>query len=200
MADVFGKQLSWIDRKLGAVEDTLNTIGGLIIFALMFLGVAQIVLRAAFRNPIYGYIDIVEVSMVGFALMSISYVQRVGGHVRMELFTAKMHGRPLWIAEFLSTVFTAVIVGILIPSSYNHFARAFKYGDSTIDIQLLTWPAKLVVPIALSILMARIIIQMLGYLRLAYRPHLTPIGIPLIKTVEEQAEEEIELAEEMRNT
>ncbi len=200
MADVFGKQLDWVDRKLGIVEDALNAIAGLMIFGLMFLGVIQIILRAVFRSPIYGYIDIVEVSMVGFTLMSISYVQRVGGHVRMELFVTKLRGRLHWIAEFLSTVLTGAIVAILIPSSYAHFSRAYKFGDSTIDIQLLTWPAKLVVPVALSILLVRIIIQMFGYMRLAYRPDLPPVGVPLIKTVEEQAEEEIELAEEVRST
>ena len=200
MAEVFGSQISWLDRKLSVVENALNILAGLLIFSLMFLGVAQIFLRGVFRSPIYGYIDIVEVSMVGFAVLSISYVQRLGGHVRMELLITQLRGRMHWISEFVTTLLTAVIVAILIPSSYSHFYRAYKFGDSTIDIQLLTWPAKLVVPVALSILLVRIIIQLFGYLRLVYRPDLTPIGIPVIKTVEEQAEEEIELAEEVENS
>lgn len=196
MTDMLTKPLGWADKQLGHIENFLNITAGLIIFALMFLGVFQIILRAAFRSPIYGYIDIVEVSMVGFALMSISYVQRIGGHVRMELLITRFNGRTHWLAEMIGSIVTGAIVAILIPGSYNHFLRAYNFGDSTIDIELLTWPSKLVVPLALAILLMRIIIQTLGYFRLVVDPSRTPIGIPLIKSVERQAEEEIELADE----
>jgi len=196
MSDALAKPLGWADRQLGHIENTLNIAAGLMIFALMFLGVAQIILRAVFRDPIYGYIDIVEVSMVGFALMSISYVQRIGGHVRMELLVGKLHGRAHWLAEFVGACVTAGIVAVLIPGSYSHFLRAYSFGDSTIDIELLTWPSKLVVPVALSILLVRIILQILGYLRLTIDPDRTPIAVPVLKSVEELAEEEIELADE----
>ncbi len=65
------------DRWLRPVENTLTYIGGAIVFALMFLGMVQIVLRTVFRAPIFGYIDLVEISMVGFAVLAISYVQRL---------------------------------------------------------------------------------------------------------------------------
>jgi len=195
-SDLFGRQLKKSDHLLAVIENGLNFISGSIVFGLMFLGVAQIFLRTVFRNPMYGYIDIVELSMVGFAVLSISYVQRVGGHVRMELLVTRLKGRALWMAEAVSTILSIVIIFVLIQYSYRHFGRAFNFGDSTIDIELPTWPAKLVVPIALSILLVRLTIQLLGYLRLMIRPDLDPIGVPLVKNVEEQAEEEILHAEE----
>lgn len=158
----------------------------------MFLGMVQIALRTLFRSPIFGYIDIVEFSMIAFALFSISYVQRLGGHVRMELLVQRLKGRALWAAEAVGSLVAIVIVGILIPYSYKHFARALDFGDSTIDIELPTWPAKLVVPIALSILLVRLIIQFLGYCRLTAQPQAVPVAVPLLKSVEEQAAEEIE--------
>ena len=115
MTDSFGRLLERADTALNAVESRLNMIGGLIVFALMFLGVVQIVLRTVFRKPIFGYIDVVEIAMVGFAVLAISYVQRVGGHVRMELFVAKLKGRAHWLAETVSTILAVFIVGVLIP-------------------------------------------------------------------------------------
>ena len=94
MNDTFGRQLGRVDRMLGLLENGLNLLAGGLIFALMLLGVAQIVLRTVFDAPIFGYIDIVEVSMVGFAVLSIAFVQRVGGHVRMELVIGRLQ-RPL---------------------------------------------------------------------------------------------------------
>ena len=195
-SDLFGKQLHMADRTLTVVENGLNFFAGAIVFGLMFLGVIQIFLRVVFRNPIYGYIDIVELSMVGFAVLSISFVQRVGGHVRMEILVTLLKGRLLWLAEVVGTALAVLIVSVLIKYSYTHFDRAYSFGDSTIDIELPTWPAKLIIPVALSILLIRLSIQFFGYLRLMVNPELAPIGVPLVKNVEEQAEEEILHAEE----
>jgi len=85
---------------------------------------------------------------------------------------------------------------VLIPYSYFHFERAFNIGDSTIDIEIATWPAKLIVPVALSVLMIRLWIQFGGYIRLSANPALEPVAVPLLKDVEEIAEEEIRQAAE----
>lgn len=194
--DLFGRRLEVADRLLGGVENALNLCAGALIFALMLLGVAQIVLRVLFDAPIFGYIDIVEVAMVGFAVLSIAFVQRVGGHVRMELLIARLEGRALWFAEAVGVALAAFVVAVLIPYSYEHFERAFELGDSTIDIELVTWPAKLVVPTALSILLLRLSIQLAGYVRLALNPERRPVAVPALRDVAAQAADEIELSDQ----
>ena len=195
MTDGFGRLLDAGDRLLGRVENGLNLCAGVLIFALMLLGVVQIVLRTVFNAPIFGYIDVVEVSMVGFAVLSIAFVQRVGGHVRMEMLIGKLAGRVKWLVEALGTGLAAFVVAVLIPYSWDHFQRAFEFGDSTIDIELVTWPAKLVVPVALSVLLLRLALQFGGYLRLAAAPGLEPVAVPSIKDAAERAQEEILLTE-----
>ena len=192
--DAFGRGLGRIDRALGRVENAFNLFAGGLVFALMLLGVAQILLRVAFDAPIFGYIDIVEVSMVGFAVLSIAFVQRVGGHVRMELVLSRLRGRALWLVEAGGALVAAFIVAVLIPYSYMHFARAFSFGDSTIDIELPTWPAKLVVPVALALLLLRLLVQCAGYLRLARHPHQAPVAVPVLQDAATQARREIALA------
>ncbi len=194
--DLLGRGLAVADRLLGGVENALNLCAGTLIFALMLLGVAQIVLRVLFDAPIFGYIDIVEVAMVGFAVLSIAFVQRVGGHVRMELLVVRLKGRTLWFAEAVGVGLAAFIVAVLIPYSYRHFERAFEFGDSTIDIELVTWPAKLVVPVALGVLLLRLGVQLAGYVRLAFHPERTPVAVPAIRDVAAQAADEIELSEQ----
>ena len=198
MNDTFGRLLTRADRYLGLVENGLNLCAGVIIFALMLLGVAQIVLRTVFDAPIFGYIDVVEVSMVGFAVLSIAYVQRVGSHVRMEILVARLSGRRLWLTEVLGTALAAFIVAVLIPYAWRHFERAFNFGDSTIDIELATWPAKLVVPLALSILLLRLLLQLAGYWRLVLHPGLEPVAVPTIQDPAAQAQAEIRLSDSDR--
>ena len=193
--DAFGRGLHRLDRTLGVLENGLNLAAGVLIFALMLFGVAQIVLRTVFQAPIFGYIDVVEVAMVGFAVLSIAFVQRAGGHVRMELLISRLHGRWLWLLEAAGALAATFVVGVLIPYSYRHFQRAFEFGDSTIDIELATWPAKLVVPVALSVLLLRLIVQLAGYLRLLLDPGREPVAVPTIKDAAMQAKEEIALAD-----
>ncbi|MDE0055893.1 MAG: TRAP transporter small permease [Gammaproteobacteria bacterium] len=195
MNDAFGRRLGRADRLLGTLENGLNLCAGVLIFALMLLGVAQIVLRTVFDAPIFGYIDVVEVSMVGFAVLSIAYVQRVGAHVRMEILVSRLKGRWLWLTEMGGTALAAFIVGVLIPYAWRHFERAFDFGDSTIDIELVTWPAKLVVPVALSVLLVRLIVQLAGYWRLVLHPGLQPVAVPTIQDAAAQAEAEIRLSD-----
>ena len=183
--DRLGTTLQFLDAILSKLENASNLFAGVLIFGLMCLGVVGIVLQA-FKLSTFGFHDIVEFSMVGFAVLSISYVQRVGAHVRMELILSKLRGRLLWFVEGVSALLAGAIVLILIPSSYQHFQRAFEYGDSTMNIELVTWPAKLVVPVALSILLLRIGIQFIGYLRMFLNPTVVPIAIPVVQTPRDQ--------------
>lgn len=189
--DGLARLLKQADRLLSPIEDALNLLSGLLIFGLMFLGMLQIILRTVFRNPIFGYIDVVEATMIAFALLSISQVQRLGGHVRMEILVGYLKGAALWAAETIGVVVQMFIVAVLIPYSYSHFMRSWSFGDSTIDIELPTWPAKLLVPVMLSVLLVRLCIQLLGFVRLTLNPDRLPVGVPVMKTVEQQAEEEI---------
>jgi hypothetical protein len=59
------------------------------------------------------------------------------------------------------------------------------------DIRLPTWPAKMMVPLALSLLWLRLVIQIFGYLRMIAYPDAQPVAVPKLVTIEGQVEEEI---------
>ena len=108
------------------------------------------------------------------------------------MIISKIHGKTLWWIEFFAVTVGFVYVCIIIHHSFKHFQRAWEWGDSTIDVQLLTWPSKLIVPVALSLLALRLLLNMWGYARLALNPALEPVAVPVMKNVAEQAREEIE--------
>ena len=178
------------NKLLTKLENFLNGFSAIAIFILMLTAAIQVVSRKVFNLPIPGYIDIAEQSIAIFAFLSIAYCQRLGGHVRMEIFLSAMNGRTKWVSEAIQTAASILIISILIYFSFKHFQRAWVFGDSTIDIGLPTWPSKLMIPVALATLNLRLLIQLAGYIRLAIDPKLEPIGVPLIKDVVKQAEEE----------
>ena len=172
------------------LEDGLNLIAALAIFFLMFVGVVQIVGRTFFDFAIYGYIDWIEQASVLFAFLGIAYAQRLGSHIGMDL---TMGWRPAtrWKIELFGVAMALAIITVLIYASFTNFLRAYSIGDSTMDIRLPTWPAKLMVPLALSVLWLRLSLQICGYLRMIAHPDAEPIAIPKLVTIETQVQDEI---------
>ncbi len=173
--------LSRIDRLVLRLETWLTLAGGIVIFLLVFLATANILGRWVLSMPVNGYIDWVEQAMAFFAFLGIAYTMREGGHIRMDIVVGHLRGRLLWCTELVSTILMLAITLVLIYGSYLHFHRAFKIGDSSLDIDLPTWPAKLVVPIALTILALRLILQLWGYVRALREGGHRPVAVPLIE-------------------
>ena len=86
-------------RYWARLEDGMNLIAAAAIFFLMFVGVFQIVGRTVFDTAIYGYIDYMEQASALFAFLGISYAQRVGAHIRMDLLLRGFSLRFLWSME-----------------------------------------------------------------------------------------------------
>ena len=181
-----------VDHYYGKLEEFLNLLAAFAIFALMIVGVVQIVGRTIFGYAIDGYIDWIEQTSIVYAMFGVAYCQRFGGHIRMELVLSFLKGRVLWAVEALAVLVGLIIVGMLIDSTWEHFLRAYTRGDSTIDIRLPIWPSKLVVPVALTVLFLRMLLQLWGYLRLFANPQLRPVAVPVVETAEQIAQREID--------
>jgi TRAP-type C4-dicarboxylate transport system permease small subunit len=184
--------LSRLDRLYFKLESFFNLIGGLVIFAVVLLAVANILGRKILNMPVNGYIDWTEQAMAFFAFFGIAYCQRLGGHIRMDIFVGSLRGRFLWFFELCSTIIMFVITLALIVGSYQHFLRAWTNGDSSFDIDLPTWPAKLVVPVMLSVLAVRLALNIWGYLRALIQGGDQPVAVPLIEDAATQASREAE--------
>ena len=178
------------DQLLSHAEDGLNLIAALAVFFLMFVGVAQIIGRTIFDFAIYGYIDWIEQASALFAFLGIAYAQRLGNHIGMDL-TMGWRPQNRWKIELFGVAVTIVIVTVLVYASFTNFLRAYSIGDSSMDIQLPTWPAKFMVPLALSVLWLRLLLQICGYIRMIKYPDAVPIAVPKLITIETQVQDEI---------
>ncbi|AOY89097.1 C4-dicarboxylate ABC transporter substrate-binding protein [Marinobacter salinus] len=184
--------LSRADRYFFRLESVLNLAGGLAIFLLVLMATVNILGRWLFASPISGYVDWVEQAMAFIAFLGIAYTQRLGGHIRMDIFVSQLHGRWLWFSELLTTTLMLLLTLVLIYGSTLHFWRAYSIGDSSLDINLPTWPAKLVVPVALTILALRLMLQIWGYMRALRLGGDQPVAVPLVESPEEVAAREAE--------
>jgi TRAP-type mannitol/chloroaromatic compound transport system permease small subunit len=186
------RQLAAIDALHFKLEKFLNLMAALVILGLMFVGTYQVFGRKILNIPVPGYVDIVEVSMTIFAFLGIAYCQKLGGHIRMEIFIRMFKGRWLYSVELMGTLAVILLMTVLIYYSFEHFLRAWTIGDSSMDIEIVLWPSKLLVPFAFSVLMIRLLLQAAGFIRLIRDPDAVQIAVPHIETVDEQAQHEID--------
>jgi len=173
-----GGALGRVERLYAWVENFLNFIGASVIFALMLLVCAEVFCRTALNKSIFGFIDVVQLSMAAFAFLGAAYCQRLGGHIRMDLAVSQLRGRWLWSSEAISTLVALIVIALLIKGSWAHFLRAYQIGDTTIDAEVITWPSKLLPPIGLGFLWLRLLLNFAGYLRLVRRPDAEPVAVP----------------------
>ena len=188
--------LSRCDRTLFSLERFLALIGGLAVFSLMVLAVFSVSGRNFFNQPLPGYVDWIEQAMPLIAFVAVSYCQRLGGHIRMDLVIGMLSGRALWLAEFITTLAMFLLMVLLVWGSYSHFERSFDFAapmwsrDSSMDIGIPLWPGKLLAPIAFSVLCLRFALQLWGYGRAFLSGTDTPVAVPLVEDAATQAASE----------
>ncbi|MEM6406998.1 MAG: TRAP transporter small permease [Pseudomonadota bacterium] len=193
--------LSRLDRALLPIEKLTALISGLAVFSLMFLAAYSVTGRKFFASPMMGYVDYIEAAMPIIAIMGISYVQRDGSHIRMDMLVGALKGRMLWFFELVSVLLILVLIAALTYGAWDHFDRSFDCSkplcsrDSSIDVGIPIWPSKLVVPIAFGVLVLRLLLQVWGYGRALVLGLESPVAVPLNLSVAEQARLEAESLE-----
>ena len=125
--------LSRADRALLPVERVFALFSGLAVFSLMFLAAYSVSGRKFFNQPLNGYVDYIEAAMPVIAFMGVSYVQRFGGHIRMDMIIGKMRGRVLWALELLTVTLILVVILALIWGSWAHFDRSFDFRQTSLE-------------------------------------------------------------------
>ncbi|GGG38098.1 hypothetical protein GCM10010964_27350 [Caldovatus sediminis] len=173
------RALSLADRGLMAVELACAAIAAIVIFALMLAGVLEILGRGLFNAPIYGHLDMVELTMISFTVLCISYCWRKASHVRMDLAVRRLPGRARWTAELAATGAAFVFVTLILPGTWQYFLNAYQIGDSTMNTGMPTWPSKLAVPVGLGVLWLRLVVEIAAWLRLIVHPARPAIAVPM---------------------
>lgn len=189
-------RLSRLDRAFYRVETALAVLAGITVFSMMLMAVVSVGGRNFFNQPLPGYVDWIEQAMALIAFMAISMTQRDGGHIRMDILVGALRGRALWLVELVTTVLVLCLMLLLVWGTWAHFQRSFDFSqpmwsrDSSIDIGLPLWPAKLLAPVAFSVLAVRLVLQAIGYARALWSGTAHPVAVPLVISAAEAAAQE----------
>lgn len=183
--------LSKCDRGLLRLERVMALLSGLAVFGLMVLAVVSVGGRNFFNAPLPGYVDWIEQAMPLIAFMGASFVMREGGHIRMDIVVGLLRGRTLYVVELVTTFAVLLLMALLVWGTWAHFQRSFDFAapmwsrDSSMDIALPIWPAKLLAPVAFSVLCLRLCLHVWAFSRAIVTGQ--TIAVPLQPDAAQQA-------------
>lgn len=124
--------LRWLDLFDRALKLLSLTLGGLLLSFMMLFGSFNVlVMRKALNNPIVGTEDLLILSLVVVAAISIPFGGRVGAHIEIEVFERYF---PRWfdlssrlVLRCVGVALIAVMTWQLIEAAHN----AERFGETT---------------------------------------------------------------------
>jgi len=155
-----------IDRIAARIENLCGYLAAIAIFLMMLIGLAQVAMRVLWDTPFPGYIDIVEQMTAVAAFLAVAYAERLDAHIRMEFLPMVLRGRAQVALEILLVIIAVLTIAFLVYATWFSFLRSFELGDSSMDIRLPIWPTKLMLFVALCILLIRLLLKAIGFIRI----------------------------------
>ena len=149
LAAVFCKAdnlLQWLE-KAGAV------VCGVSIFVMVGLTTVDVVLRYFFNAPLVGAYEVMEFLLVGATFLSFAYVQRVKGHVGMDILLPKLGRKGNLILEVVGCLLALGCLWAAVWQAASEAWDAFVTGDYIGEIvRLYYWPPKTAVALGFGLL------------------------------------------------
>jgi len=157
--------ISYIGRWLSPIESGLNIVGAALIVFMMLFTMTEVVGRYLFNRPIKGHVEIVEMVMAGVVFLGIAFTEKMGGHVRMELFVVRvLKGRLRLIVESFTLLLGLFIFAIILVYSLEvSVLYSIKMGDTTPLLLWPVWPSKLFIPVGSFVLCLRLVIEIIQH-------------------------------------
>ena len=124
-------------RLITVLSKTASRIGASILVGMMLLITLDVVSRSVLNKPLPGTFELVEVMMGAVVSLSIAYCGIQRGHVYVELFTDKLHGRVRKTFELLHHL---VAILFFAAVSYEGAQQAIVIKESDAATTLLGIP------------------------------------------------------------
>jgi TRAP-type mannitol/chloroaromatic compound transport system permease small subunit len=121
-------------------------VAALIVFALMFLVVFDVLGRKLLNAPIQGSIEIASLTLPAVVFLTIAYIQSRREHVTVDLFTSGLSNRTQLAFDVFSlgigvAVMTVIVAKTTASAWSSTVTREYAMGIVEVPI----WPARILV-------------------------------------------------------
>jgi TRAP-type C4-dicarboxylate transport system permease small subunit len=151
------RALTTFDRALGVLVVASNTIGSLLIFAMTFAVVADVIGRYAFNAPINGTAEMVTIAVVAILYLQLSYTLRSGRMTRSYAFFARMAARHPAFGDVLGLLYNiagACLAAAIVSGGWAKWLTAWRedFYIGVVDVFTFPeWPLLLIIVVGCAL-------------------------------------------------
>ena len=161
--------MRWLDTAVRWL--TLATAGAavLALVAMMVHVNADVFGRVLLDMPLQGTIEIVSHwYMVALAFLPLAYVERLDGHIDVELLTYVQSPRVRRINLALAKLVAAAFYALLACVSFDRALEKWAIGEYAMgSIAFVIWPTRFFIPVGVGLLVILLVIKSVRILVLA---------------------------------
>ncbi len=142
-----------LERPLRKLGEGLAIAGGVAMVLMMLHIVADVATKYLFNDPIDGTTEIVAAYyMVAVVFLPLAYVTFAEGHLIVELFTARLSGRPLAALVGCAGLVTLLYLLFFIYHTGVEAVRRTREGEAwetSVDL-VAVWPSRWFLTVGLA--------------------------------------------------
>ena len=152
-------------RAIDAIDAVLLFIGCLMLFALMFVVVADVSLRYLFNAPLeWSYQVISSYLMPGLFFMVVSHTLKAHSHVAVDIVHNYVGRRTRYVFEAMSSVIATPVFALCTVVSAGVSLDDFRSAaTATSGLAVPTWTISLMLPLGFGMLTLRLALNAFGY-------------------------------------
>lgn len=124
-------------RATGITTIASAALAGVVLVALMFLTVADVVGRYFFNSPLNGVFDLTQFAVLIMTFLSFAYCGFRGAHVVIELLYDRIPKQAQFVVRRMSNAVGAVLFAII---AWRAVVQSFDVREFNETSQLLTIP------------------------------------------------------------
>lgn len=147
----------------------LSTLAGWCSAAMIVAAVAitcqMIIVRFVLNGSTIWQTEAVIYLVIGATLVGLPYVQRLRGHVNVDLIPLSLAPRARFFMAILTSVLSIAIVGVMLFYGYDYWHFAFERGwksDTVWGVRL--WIPYLSIPVGFGLLLLQLIADLVAVL------------------------------------
>lgn len=153
-------------RGLEKVIHVLGTLAAVLIVTIMILTTSDVIGRYVIGSPLKGGVEISEILFLSAVYLGLSYTQLFREHVGVDLFISHLSSRTRLMLETIMLFLALLTYGLLAWRGAGAFWTSVSTGEyrwGLISIPL--WPARLMIPLGVSVLCLKFIAEIVLNLR-----------------------------------
>ena len=131
-----------------------NAILVLLLSATIVISVAQIVLREVFGTGLIWADETVRLMVLWLAMIGAIAASRDDRHLRIDILSHTLSGKPLLLTRFVVEIFAAFICAVIAWHSVRWLQIEIEYED-TVLVGFPAWIAHGVLPLAFGVMTYR---------------------------------------------